>query len=131
MRLCISLLAAAALTLPLSAGAQTLSVMRIEMSEFAFRPAKIHLTAGRPVRLVLVNRGQIAHQFETGYLRTLPVTMVSDTLHVEAPGLDVIRLDPGGTARLEFLPRKKGHFVFFCAIEGHREAGMQGAMEVR
>jgi uncharacterized cupredoxin-like copper-binding protein len=131
MRLCTSLLAAAALTLLLSAGAQTQSVILIEMSEFAFRPATIHLTASRPVRLVLANRGQIAHQFETGYLRPLPMTIVSDTLHVEVPGIDVIRLDPGGTARLEFLPRKKGHFVFFCAIEGHREAGMQGVLEVR
>ena len=31
-----------------------------------------------------------------------------------------------------FLSRtKKSHFVFFCAIEGHREAGMPGALEVR
>ena len=131
MRLYTSLLAAAALTLPLSAGAQTLSVMRIEMSEFAFRPATIHLTAGRPVRLVLVNRGQLAHQFETAYLRELAVRIVGNAIYMEATDLDLIRLDPGGTARLEFLPRKKGHFVFFCAIEGHREAGMQGALEVR
>lgn len=131
MRRDLSFLAAFALLLPLSAGVQAPSVVRIEMSEFAFRPATIHLTAGRPVRLVLVNGGELAHQFDTGYLRTLPVTLVSDTLRVEAPGLDVIRLDPGGTARLEFLPRKKGRFVFFCAIEGHREAGMQGVLEVR
>ena len=101
------------------------------MREFSFRPATIHLTAGRPVRLVLVNQGQIAHQFETGYLRTLPVTIIGDALRVDAPGLDVIRLDPGGTARLEFLPRGRGRYVFACTIEGHREAGMQGTLEVR
>ncbi|HKV44850.1 MAG TPA: cupredoxin domain-containing protein [bacterium] len=131
MRRHISLLVAVALVLPLSAAAQTPPAIRLEMSEFTFRPATIHLTTGRPVRLLLVNRGQIAHQFETGYLSALPVTMVSGPLHVEAPGLTIIRLDPGGTARLEFLPRQTGHFVFFCAIEGHREAGMQGILEVR
>jgi hypothetical protein len=47
--------------LPLSAGAETPAIVRVDMREFTFRPATIHLTAGRPVRLVLVNQGQIAH----------------------------------------------------------------------
>ncbi len=131
MRFFASLLAAVALLLPPSADAQKQSVVRVEMSEFNFRPATIYLNAGQPDRLVLINRGQIAHQFETTYLRAFPVRVVGDTLDIETPGLGFIRLDPGGTARLEFLPRKKGHFVFFCAIEGHREAGMQGVLEVR
>ncbi len=101
------------------------------MHEFAFRPATIRLTAGRPVRLLLVNRGQIAHQFETAYLHTLPVRAVGDAVSAESPGLDLIRLNPGGTARLEFLPRGKGRFVFACTIEGHKEAGMHGILEVR
>ncbi len=101
------------------------------MREFAFRPAIIRLIADRPVRLTLVNRGQIAHQFETAYLRGLNVRIVSNGMYLEAPELDLIRLDPGGTARLEFLPRKRGRYVFFCTIEGHREAGMQGVLEVR
>ncbi|HLW60894.1 MAG TPA: cupredoxin domain-containing protein [bacterium] len=127
----IFLLAALPLLLPLYAGAEMPSTIRIEMSEFAFRPATIHLTIGHPLRLVLVNRGQIAHQFQTGYVSALPVVLVSGALHEEAPGLDVVRLDPGGTARLEFLARKKGDFEFFCGIEGHREAGMHGILEVR
>jgi len=131
MRLFASILAAVAFLLPPSADVQTQLVVRVEMSEFTFRPATIHLTTGRPVRLVLVNRGQIAHQFETAYLRELAMRIVGSAIYMEATGLELIRLDPGGTARLEFLPRKKGHFVFFCAIEGHREAGMQGALEVR
>ncbi len=131
MRPFTSLLAAVTFLLPLSAGAQAQSVVRVEMTEFAFWPATIHLTAGWPIRLVLVNRGQIAHQFETGYLRKLPVRIVGDTMHAEANGLDFVRLDPGGTVRLEFLPRGRGRFVFACTIEGHREAGMQGLLEVR
>ena len=101
------------------------------MQEFAFRPATIRLAAGRPGRLVLVNQGQIAHQFETTYLHTLPVRIVGDALSVEATGLDLVRLNPGGTARLEFLPRAKGRFMFACTLEGHKEAGMQGTIEVR
>ena len=132
MRLAASCLVLAALLMPASAGAQTQpAVIRIEMSEFAFRPAALTLTAGRPVRLVLVNEGQIAHQFETAYLRALPVRIVGDTLHAEMPGLEFIRVNPGGTARLEFVPGRKGRFVFACTIEGHQEAGMRGVLEVR
>jgi uncharacterized cupredoxin-like copper-binding protein len=101
------------------------------MSEFEFRPATIRLTAGRPVRLELVNRGQIAHQFEAAYLRALPVRITGDAVYAETAGLDFIRLDPGGTARVEFLPRRKGRFVFACTIEGHQEHGMQGMLDVR
>jgi len=117
--------------LPLSAGAETPAVITIEMREYIFQPATIALPAGRPARLVLVNRGRIAHQFEAAYLRTLPSIVVSGAVRVEAPGLDLVRLDPDGTARLEFFPRVRGRFTFACTIEGHREAGMHGILEVR
>ena len=131
MRPVIFCLAALAFLLPPSAIAQTPLTIRVEMSEFAFRPATIRLTAGRPVRLVLVNRGEIAHQFEAGYFRALPAVIVSDALHAEVTGFDFVRLNPGGTARLDFVPRSKGRYVFACTIEGHREAGMQGVLDVR
>jgi len=131
MRLSRVLPVAVALLLPLSAGAETPLPIRVEMIEFAFRPATIHLTTGRPVRLELVNRGQIAHQFETAYLRALSVRITGDTVYAETAGLDFIRLDPGGTSRLEFLPHRKGRYTFACTIEGHREAGMQGVLTVR
>ncbi len=130
-RLLTCSLALGTLLMPPSAGAQAPSVVRVEMHEFAFRPATIRLTAGRPVRLVLVNQGQIAHQFETAYLRAVPVRVVGDTVSMEAAGLDLVRLNPGGSTRLEFVARGKGRFMFACTIEGHKEAGMQGILEVR
>lgn len=126
-----ALFAAVCVLLPLSAGAQTPPTLHIEMVEFSFRPPTLHLTAGRSARLELVNRGQIAHQFGTTYLRALSVRIVADTVYAETAGLDFIRLDPGGTARLEFLPYRKGRFAFACTIEGHQEAGMRGVLDVR
>lgn len=111
--------------------AQSPRMLRIEMTEFRFRPALIRLTSGQPVRLLLVNQGQIAHQFVTDYLRTVAVTVVDATMHVESSGLDIVRLEPGAMATIEFLPRSKGRFPFACTIEGHREAGMVGVLEVR
>lgn len=107
------------------------ALLRIEMTEFAFRPAIIRLTPGRPSRLLFVNRGQIAHQFETAYLRGIAARIVDATMHVETSGVDFVRLGPGGSAKVEFLPSQKGRFPFACTIEGHREAGMHGILEVR
>jgi uncharacterized cupredoxin-like copper-binding protein len=127
------LAAAAALAMPVLAVAQVPRPVTVEvdMVEFAFRPSVIRLEAGRPARVVLRNRGQIAHQFEADYLRKVPVRLVDVTLDAEVNGVDVVRLDPGGSARLEFFPRQKGRFTFACTIEGHREVGMHGVLEVR
>ena len=101
------------------------------MEEFAFRPAVVRVRAGRPARLLLVNGGQIAHQFGTAYLRAMPVRVAAGRVSAETAGLDAVRLDPEGAARLEFIPRRKGRYVFVCTIEGHEEAGMRGALEVQ
>lgn len=105
--------------------------LRVEMVEFKFRPAVIRVQVGRLVTLRLVNRGQIAHQFETVALRAVAVTVADDQLDVEAPGLDVVRLQPGASATVQFLPRHRGRFPIVCTIEGHREAGMEGVLEIR
>ena len=101
------------------------------MTEFAFHPAVIRIPARRPVTLVLVNDGQLAHQFETAYLRTVGTRVVSAALLVDSVGLEVARLNPGASARLEFVPLRRGRVAFACTIEGHKEAGMTGVLEVR
>lgn len=108
------------------AGAAGDTLVRIEMREFQFLPATIRLPVGKPVTLRFVNRGQLAHQFDAAVLRTRPVTVIDEHARVEASGLDFLRLQPGGTASLQFVPRGRGRFEFACTIEGHREAGMKG-----
>ncbi len=102
----------------------------IEMVEFAFRPAAIRVKVGQSVTLRFVNRGQIAHQFAAAYLHTIPVVSSDSRMRVEAPGLDALRLQPGESGTLQFVPRQRGRFQFACTIEGHREAGMEGVLEV-
>lgn len=117
--------------LPVSASSHAVAEVRIEMTEFAFRPATVRIPVGRPVRLTLTNRGQIAHQFETDYLRKTWVRMTGESFYTEANGLDFMGVQPGAWGRLEFMPRRTGRFAFLCTIEGHQEAGMKGVLEVR
>ncbi len=115
----------------LHAASQDVVTVRITMKEFAFTPAVVRVPRSWPVKVTFVNRGQLAHQFETAALRLIPVTVVNQTLHVESPGLEHLRLQPGGSATLQFFPRVAGRFQFACTIEGHSEAGMIGILEVR
>lgn len=110
---------------------ETTAVLRMEMTEFVFRPAVVRLAAGRPVRLVLINTGQIAHQFETAFLKKAPARIVGGPLYAEVVGLDVLGVQPGASASLTFVPTRRGRFQFACTIEGHAEAGMRGVLEVR
>ncbi len=127
----ISLACLLFLVLPVQAAPLAPVTIRIEMVEFAFHPSVIQLPAGRSVRLVFANRGQIAHQFETDYLRQIPARVMDVTLTTETSGLDLVRLAPGSTASVEFLPRRRGRFTFACTIEGHREVGMHGVLDIR
>lgn len=101
----------------------------VEMREFAFRPALLRVPIGRPVTLRLVNRGQIAHQFETTALQGLALTVSDEQLRLEGVSVEILRLQPGASAAVVFTPRRKGRFPFACTIEGHREAGMVGVLE--
>ena len=127
----VLLVTAARLSLQAPVDAQAPDSLRIDMTEFAYRPSRIQLTAGRPAKLVFVNRGQIAHQFETDYLRNVPARITDPSVYIESPGVDILRLEPGRSATLIFTPRARGRFTFACTIEGHREAGMKGILEVR
>jgi len=106
-------------------------VVGVEMREFAFRPSTIRLPANRPVRLVLTNRGELAHQLEAPVLRRVPAVAYDASLHIETGGLDVVRLQPGGTATIEVYLRARGRYPFACTIEGHKEAGMVGVLDIR
>ncbi len=106
-------------------------VLQVQMTEFAFRPRVISFSVGSLVTLHFVNRGQLAHQFETDYLHVFPAVITDDKMRVEIRGLDFVRLEPRASGTLTFFARRRGRFPFACTIEGHREAGMEGILEVR
>lgn len=101
------------------------------MKEFVFTPSVVRVQKNRPVRILLVNQGQIAHQIETEYLRHEVIRLTGETLHLDVNGLNVLRLQPSSWSRVQFTPRRSGRFMFACTIEGHQEAGMKGTLVVR
>ena len=121
----------AACTTSQAASVQTVTVVARDVS---YAPAAVALRANVPVRLTLVNEGVLEHDVTAPDLSVgeavapshgtgehAMVPMSSGTVHVVAPG--------GGSATVEFTPRR-GSFEFYCAVPGHREAGMRGTVRV-
>ena len=111
------LVAVVVLTLAAVAGAAgagaPVPTVKLVAKEFAYEPREIKVKAGQPVKLVLENKGVIEHD------------IVVDRL-----GLKTAAIQPGKTAELTFTPKAKGRFRFFCAVPGHKEAGMTGTLVV-
>jgi FtsP/CotA-like multicopper oxidase with cupredoxin domain/plastocyanin len=88
------------------------SVVHMTVKEWSFTPASLQLQVGQPVTLVLDNKGQLDHDV------TIP-----------ALGVNLIAA-AGKTASQTITATKEGSFAFLCSIPGHKEAGMQGSVQV-
>jgi len=111
------------------------SVVRIELSEYAFSPAQVTLKAGRAVSLKVVNTGRATHMFASTYLSSQDLEIDGADMEVDAPnGVKYVKLQPGKSAEIRFTPAKKGTFDFSCDVRTgartHRDRGMKGQLVV-
>jgi len=111
------------------------SVVRIELSEYAFNPAQVTLKAGRAVSLKVVNTGRATHMFASTYLSSQDLEIEGADMEVDAPhGVKYVKLQPGKSAEIKFTPAQKGTFDFSCDVKTggrtHRDRGMKGQLVV-
>jgi len=111
------------------------SVVRIEMSEYAFTPAQVTLKAGKPVTLTVVNVGRTTHMFTSTYLASQDLEVESADIEVDAPkGVKYVKVQPGKSAEIKFTPMQNGAFEFSCDVKSggrsHRDRGMKGQLVV-
>ena len=111
------------------------SVVRIELSEYAFSPAHVTLKVGRAVRLKVVNTGRATHMFASAYLGSQDLEIEGADIEVDAPkGIKYVKLQPGKSAEIKFTPAQKGTFDFSCDVRTggrtHRDRGMKGQLVV-
>lgn len=80
---------------------------------FAFDPEALEAQQDEPVTIVLRNEDEIAHNI------TIPeLDLRSETI------------PEGESVEVTFTPDDSGEFTFFCRVPGHRDAGMEGTLEV-
>ncbi|RON08447.1 copper-binding protein [Pseudomonas brassicacearum] len=143
---------------PAPAAKATRSV-EIVMGDMSFTPKALEIKAGETVRFVLINKGQLLHEFNLGHAAMhaahqqemlkmqqsgmlTPTAMKSASMdHGSMPGMDhgasmkhddpnSVLVEPGKTAELTWTFNKAGNLEFACNIPGHYQAGMVGKLTV-
>ncbi|WP_433739600.1 copper-resistant cuproprotein CopI [Pseudomonas putida] len=130
--------------------------VEVVMGDMSFTPKAIDIKAGETVRFVLVNKGQLLHEFNIGdaamhakhqqeMLQMQQSGMLTPTgmkaMDHSAMGHDMksgmkhddpnsVLVEPGKTAELTWTFSKATNLEFACNIPGHYQAGMVGKLTV-
>ncbi|GAB6403871.1 copper-resistant cuproprotein CopI [Pseudomonas sp. MHK4] len=139
---------------PAPAAKATRSV-EVVMADMTFTPKAIEIKAGETVRFVLVNKGQLLHEFNLGDVAMharhqqemlqmqengmLTPTGMKEMDHSAMAGMghamqhddpNSVLVAPGKTAELTWTFTKATKLEFACNIPGHYQAGMVGKLTV-
>jgi len=108
--------------------AETVSV---SLSEFAFSPTAITLRGGHPVRLRLVNSGNIAHDFTSpDFFRSVALRPEDETGARALAAGGSVEVPAGQTRELLLVPLSPGRYAFECSHPFHATLGMRGEVVV-
>lgn len=103
--------------------------VQVETTEFKFSPATIQVEAGRPVKLTLVNKGSVEHDFSVSDILLTDVKTLADSHGHDMGSMAVqpklhVAAGAAQSSVIEFTPTRPGTYEVFCTVAGHKEAGM-------
>ncbi|UWF51223.1 cupredoxin family protein [Pseudomonas sp. N3-W] len=134
--------------------------VEVVMGDMSFTPKAIDIKAGETIRFVLVNKGQLLHEFNLGDAAMhaehqqemlkmqqsgmLTPTAMKEMDHGSMAGMEdssqghgmkhddpnSVLVPPGKTAELTWTFTKAANLEFACNIPGHYQAGMVGKLTV-
>lgn len=113
-------------------------VVEVTMTEFAFEPESVTVSAGESVRFVVTNEGVIEHELRFSNEHRIEEHLASghddhgdEQGHHSEDGDVLVLVAAGETAELvvEFSDDTTIYTMMACLIPGHYEAGMLGAVE--
>ena len=143
---------------PAPASKATRSV-EVVMGDMSFTPKAIDIKAGETIRFVLVNKGQLLHEFNLGDA-AMHAKHQQEMLQMQQSGMltptgmkemshdmagmnhaamghgmqhddpNSVLVEPGKTAELTWTFSKATGLEFACNIPGHYQAGMVGKLTV-
>jgi len=107
--------------------------MKERDEKMLFIPKRIDVRQGEQIKFVLINNGELDHEF---VLATTAENLEHAVAMRGSPEMghnepNSRRVSPKQTSELVWKFTKAGQFEFACFIPGHREAGMFGTVDVK
>ena len=122
-------------TVGLMAGCGGPRTVQIDVRQMTFSKKQVTVAAGKPVKLVVVNKDTAVHDFSVD---TIAVDVTAQTAspnshtHSEEKEPDLhVAVDAGAKGWVEFIPLEAGTYTFYCSVSGHRGMGMEGTLVVK
>jgi uncharacterized cupredoxin-like copper-binding protein len=134
---------------------QATRTVELTLGDMYFEPKALAVKEGETVHFVLVNKGNLLHEFNLGdaamhaahqqeMLKMVASGMLTSTgmKHDAMPGMDhgdhgmkhddpnSVLVEPGKTAELTWTFTKATDLEFACNIPGHYQAGMVGKIAI-
>jgi uncharacterized cupredoxin-like copper-binding protein len=108
-------------------------VMREGDGKMLFVPDRLEVKRGEQVRFVLLNHGELEHEFvlATEAENKKHAELMRKYPEMEHDDPNAKRLKQKGKGEILWHFTKRGEFEFACLIPGHREAGMLGKIVVK
>ncbi len=111
-------------------------IVEVSMTEFAFEPERVDISAGETVRFIITNNGAIDHEFRLSNAHRIEEHLESghddhgEGGHHEEDGDVFVELEPGATGEITVtFPKDMGIYTeIACLLPGHYEAGMLGEL---
>lgn len=133
--------------------AKATRTVEVVLKDIAFEPQSLKVKAGETVRFVLINKGQLPHEFNLGdkamhaehqkemiamqgKLFTAGMShdgMDHDQMNHGDHGHDAgntVLVQPGQRAELTWTFRQSAPIEFACNVPGHYQAGMVGPLTI-
>ena len=88
--------------------------VKVGLSDFAYSPKTVEVPADKVFTLVVTNTGSVEHDF-----------------NVDALKINVVVPPNGKPKTQEIGPLKAGTYELYCAVAGHKQAGMIGKLVVK
>lgn len=114
--------------------AQVRRTVTIRMTDaMRFEPAHLSVRQGDTLRLILVNSGQMLHEFVLGTPQELAehAELMKKFPNMEHDEPYMAHVPAGQRGEIIWTFNRAGHFQFACLLPGHYEAGMVGTVEVK
>ena len=110
----------------------------LRATDFRYEPASVEVLGGQQATVTMQNMGTLEHDF---VIQEIPLEVKAGESGSEVMAghtMDEMEVEPavhmgattGMSSSVTFVPTKPGTYEFFCAVPGHKEAGMIGTLTV-